>query len=171
MPLVPPCTSSVSPARIAAAWKTVDHTVQAASGRPAASTTRHASRNRQQLTGRYRDLLCVAATGEQRAHLVADGPALDVRPGGDDAPGAFEAEDRRCSRRGRVVPGALREVGSVQACGADGDDHLACAQAPDRATSVQAKTSAVPGLVMVMACTTATLGSVRSAACIHHKSD
>jgi hypothetical protein len=38
MPLLPPCTSSVSPAARPARMKTLDHTVKNVSGRPAAST-------------------------------------------------------------------------------------------------------------------------------------
>ena len=41
MPLVPPCTSSVSPACRPPRWKTLDHTVKKVSGRPAASTSLH----------------------------------------------------------------------------------------------------------------------------------
>src|SRR5580704_18558819 len=37
MPLAPPCTSSVSPGCSAADWNTLECTVQATSGRPAAS--------------------------------------------------------------------------------------------------------------------------------------
>src|SRR5664280_2709519 len=38
MPLEPPCTSSDSPARSPAVMNTLDHTVQATSGRPPAGT-------------------------------------------------------------------------------------------------------------------------------------
>ena len=39
MPLAPPCTSSVSPGASAARWNTLAYTVQATSGRPAASVS------------------------------------------------------------------------------------------------------------------------------------
>ena len=79
--------------------KTLDHTVQTTSGRAAASTSRHAVGHRQQLPGRHPHLLGVPAAGEQRAHLVADGPAVDAlterrddasctsSPGTSDSPG------------------------------------------------------------------------------------
>ena len=54
---------------------TFDQTVQATSGSAAASTSSTPSGTGSSWPHRHRHLLRVAATAEQRAHLVADRPA------------------------------------------------------------------------------------------------
>ena len=78
-----------------------------------------------QLPGGDGDLLGVAATGQQRAHLVADGPAGDALAQLCDATGALHAEIGRGAARGRVVALALQHVGPVQAGRGHVEDDLA----------------------------------------------
>ena len=79
MPPAPPWTSRCSRGRSPATMKTFDQTVQATSGSAAAVTRSIPAGHRHQLPGRHGHLLGVPAAGEQRAHLVADGPARDAR--------------------------------------------------------------------------------------------
>ena len=119
MPEAPPWISTVCPARRPAVITRFDQTVQAASGRPAALQQVDAGGNRQHLDGRHRDPLRVAAAGQQRAHLVADLPPDDPRPEPADHPGALHAQDRRGTRRYRVVAGRLQQVRPVHGGGCD----------------------------------------------------
>ena len=80
--------------------KTLDHTVHATSGSAAASTSETPAGTGISWPGRDGDVVGVPATGEQRAHLVADRPArsTSVAERGDRA-AALEADDLRGARR------------------------------------------------------------------------
>ena len=60
-------------------------------------------------------VLGVAAAVDERAHLVAELPARDARADGCHLAGDLEAGQRRVARRRRIEPGALHEVGTVDA--------------------------------------------------------
>ena len=125
MPLLPPCTSSVSPAASPASWKTLAYTVQAVSGNAAASVTLHPRGQRQHLPRRHHHLLGVTAAGQQRAHLVTRPPVRDAVADGADPARALQARVRRRARRRRVEALPLHQVRAVDPAGGDVDDHLA----------------------------------------------
>ena len=125
MPDAPPCTRNVSPSRRWASWPTFDQTVQATSGSAGGLQQGQPGRHRQQLAGRDRDPLRVPAAAEQRAHLVADGPAGHAVAERGDPARALQPRVRRGARRRRVVALPLQEVGPVDRAGGDLDEHLA----------------------------------------------
>ena len=124
MPELPPCTSSTWPGWMFATRKTLDHTVQATSGRPAASTSETPARHGQHLLGGRDDPLGVAATVEEGADLVADLPLLDAVTDGCDATADLEARILRRARGRRVVAEPLHDVGTVDPGRHDVDEHL-----------------------------------------------
>ena len=71
MPLPPPCTSSVSPMRSRASCTTFDQTVQATSGRPAASIRSTAAGTGSNCPAGTATRSRVAAAGEQGTDLLA----------------------------------------------------------------------------------------------------
>ena len=125
IPLLPPCTSSVSPLVSPASWKTLAYTVHAVSGNAAASVRPTPAGTGSSWPSRHHDLLGVAAAGQQRAHLVTRPPAGDAVADGPDPAGAFQARVRRRARRRRVAALPLHQVGAVDTAGGDLDDHLA----------------------------------------------
>ncbi len=86
---------------------------------------RQPSRRRQAVPGRRDAELGVAAAGRQRAHLVTDAPSGHGRTDRRDGAGDLEPDDRRRSRRRRIVARSLDAVGPVDACVADADQHVA----------------------------------------------
>src|SRR5690606_9272490 len=87
-----------------------------------------AGRDRQQLRRGHGDLLRVPAAREQRAHLVADLPALDTLAERGDPAGALEPDDVRRAGRRRVVALPLQQVGAVDRARHHVDDDLARAR-------------------------------------------
>jgi hypothetical protein len=81
---------------------------------------RYPVRHGKDLAGRYRDLLGVAAAGQQRAHLVAGVESLDPGASFGDAAGALQARMLGRAGRWRVEPAALEQVGTVDR----GGDHV-----------------------------------------------
>lgn len=67
----------------------------------------------------------VAAAGQQRAHMVADGHRGHAVTECPDGAGDLEPQDLRGAGRRRVVPRALLQVGVVHPGGGDLDEHLA----------------------------------------------
>ena len=105
--------------------KTLDQTVEATSGRAAASAEVDSVGDGEDLAGGHGDLLGVAAADEQRAHLVADDPLGDVRANGVDDTGDLEAGDVGLAG-GRVVEAlSLKGVRAVDARCGDLDADLA----------------------------------------------
>src|SRR5882757_1801311 len=80
---------------------------------------------RHQLAGGDGDAFGIAAAGEQRAHLVADFPALDARADGGNPTAAFQPEDGRRAGWRRIVPHALCNVRAIDARGDDVEQDLA----------------------------------------------
>ena len=113
--------------------KTFDHTVQATSGSAAAVTRSTPVGHRHHLAGGDRDLRRVPAAGQQRAHLVADGEALDALAERGDGAAALEADHARRPGRRRVVALALEQVGAVDRGGGDVEHDLAGRRARGRA--------------------------------------
>ncbi len=87
----------------------------------------HALGHRQQLTGRHDGLLGVAAAREQRAHLVADGPAADTGTEFGDTAGALQPGVGGGAGRRVVEALSLQDVGAVDGPGHHLDQHLALA--------------------------------------------
>ena len=108
--------------------KTLDHTVHTTSGQRRRIDERHPLGHRQQLPGRHPHLLGVPATGEQGAHLVADGPAVDALTERLDDPAHLEPRDVGLAGRWRVVALALQQVGAVDSGSRDPHEHLAGAR-------------------------------------------
>ena len=69
------------------------------------------------------DLLRVAAARQQRHGAIARPPALDTVRDLDDLARALEPQDRRRTRRRRIVALALHQVGAVHAGGRDLQTH------------------------------------------------
>ena len=82
------------------------------------------SRDGEQLCRRHSDLFGVATTGEQRAHPVADLPAVHALAELGNDTGAFEAEDLAGSRRGWIHALPLHQIGAIDGGGGDVDDDL-----------------------------------------------
>ncbi|GAA3054693.1 hypothetical protein GCM10020000_41060 [Streptomyces olivoverticillatus] len=104
--------------------KTFDQTVAVTSGSAAAERTSRPSRYGQQLARRHADLLRVSAARQQRAHLVADGPAAHPRPDRRDAAGALQARVGGGAGRRVVEALPLEQVGAVDGAGHDLDQDL-----------------------------------------------
>ena len=95
-------------------------------GQPAGLDQVDTGGQRQHLAGGHGDLLGIAATGQQGAHLVADRETrVDVGSERGDAAGALETGVRRRARRRGVVPLPLQDIGAVDGRGDDVDQHLA----------------------------------------------
>ena len=125
MPLVPPWTRIVSPARARPRSTTFDQTVNQVSGRLAApviaipaGTGRHWPAGGDAIFG-------IAAARDQRADRVAGPPTLDAVTDGGNGARNLQPHDRRRAGRHRVHPHALQHVGAVDPCGGDLDEHLA----------------------------------------------
>jgi hypothetical protein len=69
-------------------------------------------------------LLRVSAAGEQAHGTVARTPPRDIRPDLDHFSGALEPENRRGTRRGRIVTLALEQISAVDSGGAYADTQL-----------------------------------------------
>ena len=125
IPPAPPCTRYVSPGARCAIWYTVPWIVHAASGRAAASTRVTPSGHGQQLALGHGYFLRVRAPAQQRAYLVTDLPAGDLRAQPDDPARAFHAGVGRRSRRRGVVALPLQDVCPVEPGRRDLHEHLA----------------------------------------------
>ena len=125
MPLVPPCTSTVSPvAKPAARDQVVVHRERILrQGRGLDQAP--AARDRQDLALGRGHVLGVAAAVDEGADLVAESPTRDALAERRDRAGDFEPQDRRRTRRRRIVALALHDVGARNAGRRDGDQHLA----------------------------------------------
>ena len=55
----------------------------------------------------------IAATGQQRAHRIADLPACHPGPDGGDMPGTFQSRQGRGIGRWRIAASALQRIGAV----------------------------------------------------------
>ena len=123
---------------------------------------RHAVRHRQQLAGRDRDALGVAAAGEQRAHLVARRPVAGAVAHGADGAAALQPEVRRRARRRRVEALPLQDVG------AGSRRSRRCRRRPRRAprsgsgTSSSRRFSGPPGSLTTTAFMATTIGPGRA---------
>jgi hypothetical protein len=85
----------------------------------------HAARHRQHATLRSGAEFRIAATGDERANLVADFEFADISCAFDYFARNFHSENRRGAFRRRVKPFRLQEIGAVQARARDLDQHLA----------------------------------------------
>ena len=124
MPLVPPCTRKRSPAARCPSWKTFAQTVKKVFRDARRLFHGKALWHRQALWAGRQAILGVAAAGDERADAVALTPA-GVRGRGGDGARDFHSEDGRCSGRGRILAGALHEVGTVDPGGCDADHDFA----------------------------------------------
>jgi hypothetical protein len=86
---------------------------------------RDAARHRQNAFGRRGAELGIAATGNQRAHLIAHTPSADALAQFGDRAGHFHAENLGRARRRRITARALRQIGVVQPRRGHLDQHLA----------------------------------------------
>ena len=93
--------------------KTLDHTVLTTSGRAAASASETPAGHGQHLPGGHADQLGVATSRQQRAHLVADRPAVDAVTDRVHRAADLEAGVVRRARRRRVEAHPLHDVGAV----------------------------------------------------------
>ena len=112
---------------------------------------REPARQRDDVGGRHRDLLGVAAEARGGDDAVAGLEALDPRAHLGDLARHLVADDHR--RRGRVRVDALagHDVGEVDAGGADGDPHVDRRRPPAGVARGPASTSGPPCLVMTTA--------------------
>lgn len=76
------------------------------------------------MTRIHHHLLGHATTGQQRADALADLPRA-TGPHFSDHSGAFQAEDIASSRRRRIVPGPLQQIGTVQSRSSHANANLA----------------------------------------------
>ena len=90
-----------------------------------------AGRDRQQLAGRYDDLLCVPAPGQEAAHRLAHRPAGDAVSDRVDRAAAFETDDLRGAGRRRIEPLPLHQVGTIEGGGDDLHAYLTGPRRPD----------------------------------------
>lgn len=103
---------------------TFDQTVQTTSGSAAARVTSTPLGTGSSCPAGDRDLLGVAAAPEQRAHLVAHGPAGDPGAERGDPSGALQAGVGGGAGRRVVEALPLEDVGAVDGPGHDVDQHL-----------------------------------------------
>ncbi len=81
----------------------------------------HAGGDRQDVTRIDGGVLRVTAATQQCAHAVADLPATGRL---DDFAGDFQPQCFRRARRRRIVPGALQQIGAIDAGSMHADQHL-----------------------------------------------
>ena len=85
----------------------------------------HALRHRHHLRRRTQHPVGVAAAAEQGAHLLADRQIFDPLADGLYHPRTLQPQHLAGAGRRRVEPGFLRQIGAIDAGGADADSHLA----------------------------------------------
>ena len=81
--------------------------------------------NRQGVTGVDHRMVGIAATAQQGADAIPDGPARDAVADLVDLARDLETEDVGGSGRGRIAAEPLQDVGTVDAGGTDPDANLA----------------------------------------------
>ena len=117
MPLDPPCTRNVSPAREAPPLEDVGPHRHVRLGQGGSVPQADRRRDRQALRRRHQAVLRVGAAGDDGAHLVTDPNVRNVppaattvpetsSPGMSDAPAAADSAPSRCITSARLTPAA-----------------------------------------------------------------
>ena len=138
IPLVPPCTSTLSPSAAKPRSNRFTQTVNNVSGIAAASKSVDRIGHGQAGADGSDAIFGIAAACDEGADVAAH----QLFPTVDDLSGDFQPEDVRRTGRRRIEPLALKDVGPVDARRGDLDQHLAGARGRHRA--IDDRSSSLP---------------------------